>query len=164
MSTNVKPIPDGFHTLTPYLTVKGGAQAIEFYKKAFGAKERCRFASPDGQSLGHAEIMIGDSILMLADENPHFGNKSPQTLNGASTGLLICVPDVDAAFQRALDAGAKVMKPVETQFYGERSGTVTDPFGHVWTLSTHVEDVSPEEMERRLQEMYAKMAAGGKKC
>ncbi|HEX3720154.1 MAG TPA: VOC family protein [Verrucomicrobiae bacterium] len=157
MQTKAKPIPDGFHSVTPYLTVKGAAQAIDCYKKAFGAKERFRMPSPDGKSIGHAEIIIGDSILMLADEFPEC-NKSPQTLGGSPLGLMIYVENVDAVFKSALDAGATVKMPLENKFYGDRSGTVTDPFGHVWTISTHVEDVPPAEMERRMKEFCAKMA------
>jgi PhnB protein len=158
MNSKVKPIPDGFHTLTPYLTVKGAASAIDFYKRAFGAKERFRMHGPDGKTVGHAEIVIGDSILMLAEENPHF-NKSPQTLNGTAVSMLIYVEDVDAAFKRAVEAGAKVLLPLEDKFYGERAGSLTDPFGHMWTLMTHIEDVPPHEMDKRLAEFNAKMAA-----
>jgi PhnB protein len=156
MNTKAKPIPDGFHSLTPYLTVKGASQAIDFYKRAFGAKERFRMPSPDGKSIGHAELVIGDSILMLADEVCEF-SKSPQTLNGTAVGLMIYLDDVDAVFKRAVDAGATVKRPVDNQFYGDRSGTVMDPFGHIWTLSTHVEDVPPAEMNRRMKEFCAKM-------
>jgi PhnB protein len=162
MNTKVKPIPDGFHTLTPYLSVKGAAQAIDFYKRAFGAKERFRMPGPDGKTLGHAEVVIGDSILMLADEFPQAGNKSPQSLKGTSVSLLIYVEDVDSAFKRAVDAGGKVLMPVENKFYGERSGCLEDPFGHHWTLMTHVEDVPPQEMQKRMQEFCAKMAGGQK--
>jgi PhnB protein len=162
MNTKVKPIPDGFHTLTPYLSVKGAAQAIDFYKRAFGAKERFRMPGPDGKTLGHAEVVIGDSILMLADEFPQCGNTSPQSLKGTSVSLLIYVEDVDSAFKRAVDAGGKVLMPVENKFYGERSGCLEDPFGHQWTLMTHVEDVPPEEMQKRMKEFAAKMAAGQK--
>jgi len=158
MNAKVKPIPDGFHTLTPYLTVKGGAKAIDFYKRAFGAKELVRMAGPDGQTLGHAEVSIGDSILMLSDEFPGFG-KSPQTLGGTPVSLLLYVEDVDAAFKRAVEAGATVQQPVENKFYGERTGCVLDPFGHLWTLMTHIEDVSPAEMKKRMAEFHAKMAA-----
>jgi PhnB protein len=147
----VSPIPVGYHAVTPYITVRGGAKAIEFYKQAFGAVEVMRFAMPDG-TVAHAEIKIGDSHIMLADEMPAFGNRGPESLGGASGGLMIYLPNVDEAFARAVAAGAKVFKPVEDQFYGDRSGTVTDPFGHVWTLSTHIEDVSAEEMHRRAAE------------
>jgi len=158
MNANVKPIPDGFHTLTPYLTVKGGAEAIDFYTRAFGAKERFRMTGPDGKSLGHAEITIGDSILMLADGAPGF-SQSPQELHGTTVSLLLYVKDVDAAFQRAVEAGATVKQPVENKFYGERAGCVMDPFGHLWTLMTHIEDVPPQEMKKRMDEFCAKMAA-----
>jgi PhnB protein len=158
MHSKPKSIPEGFHSLTPYLTVRGAAEAIEFYKRAFGAEEQIRMPSPDGKTIGHAQIVIGDSILMLADEHPQF-NKSPQTLNGTAVSLLLYVEDVDAVFQRALDAGATVKLPLEDKFYGDRSGSVTDPFGHFWTLSTHVEDVSSEEMQRRMAEFCAKMSA-----
>jgi len=158
MNAKVKPIPDGFHTLTPYLTVKGAAQAIDFYKRAFGAKERFRMTGPDGKSIGHAEITIGDSILMLADEMPGF-SQSPQELQGTSVSLLLYVKDVDAAFQRAVQAGATVKQPVENKFYGERAGCLADPFGHLWTLMTHIEDVPPPEMKKRMDAFRAKMAA-----
>ena len=158
MNAKVKPIPDGFHTLTPYLTVKGGAQAIDFYQRAFGAIERFRMAGPDGKTLGHAEVVIGDSILMLSDEYPGFG-QSPQTLNGTPVSLLLYVTDVDAAFKRAVEAGATVKQPVENKFYGERAGCVADPFGHLWTLMTHIENVPPQEMKKRMDECNAKMAA-----
>lgn len=156
MSSKIKAIPDGFHSLTPYLGVRGAAQAIDFYKRAFGASERFRLPGPDGQTLGHAEILIGNSILMLADECPEFGNQSPQSLGGTPVSLLLYVEDVDAAFKRAVDAGAKVLQPVKDQFYGERSGCLTDPFGHQWTLMTHIEDVTAEEVERRMQQLFAK--------
>jgi PhnB protein len=157
MNAKVKPIPDGFHSLTPYLTVKGAAQAIDFYRRAFGATERFRMTGPDGKSVGHAEITIGDSILMLADESP-FG-QSPQTLHGTSVSLALYVEDVDAAFQRALNAGATVKQPVENKFYGDRAGCLVDPFGHLWTLMTHVEDVPPTEMRKRMAKFCAKMGA-----
>src|SRR5581483_8020018 len=162
MSTKVKPIPDEFHSLTPYLTVKGGAQAIDFYKRAFGAVERFRFPGPDGKTIGHAEIKIGDSILMLADESPMMGNRSPQSFGGTPVSLLLYVTDVDAAFKRAVDAGAKVKMPLENKFYGERAGSLEDPFGHLWTLMMHIEDVSPQEMQKRLDDFTAKMAKSGK--
>jgi PhnB protein len=157
MKTNVKPIPDGFHSVTPYLTVKNGAAAIEFYKRAFGATERFRMCGADGKSIGHAEITIGNSIVMLADESPQAGNKSPQTLGATPVSLLIYVEDVDSAYKRAVEAGATVLRPVQNQFYGERSGCLTDPFGHMWTLMTHIEDVSPEELNKRMADFCAKM-------
>jgi PhnB protein len=147
----VKPIPEGYHTLTPYLIVKGAAAALEFYAKALGAQELFRMADPSGK-VGHAEMKIGDSPFMLADEFPEMGAVAPPAGGGHSVSFLVYVPDVDAAFARALAAGAKAVRPVQDQFYGDRSGTLEDPFGHQWTLATHVEDVSPEEMERRAQE------------
>ncbi len=147
----VKPIPDGYHTLTPYLIVKGAAAALEFYAKALGAQELVRMADPSGR-VGHAEMKIGDSPFMLADEFPEMGAVAPPAGGGHSVSFLVYVPDVDAAFARALAAGAKAVRPVQDQFYGDRSGTLEDPFGHQWTLATHVEDVSPEEMERRARE------------
>lgn len=152
MANKVKPIPDGYHSLTTYLSVKGAAAAIAFYKQAFGAEELYRLPMPDGR-VGHAELQIGDSRLMLADEMPEMPDaiaKSPRTLGGVASGLNIYVGDVDAQFKRAVDAGATVKRPVTNQFYGDRSGTVEDPFGHVWTIATHVEDVSPEEIAKRM--------------
>lgn len=149
---SVKPIPAGYHTVTPCFTVRGGAEALEFYQKAFGAKVLMRFDAPDGGVM-HAEIQIGDSKLMFGDENPVCGNKSPETLGGTAGGLYVYVADCDAVFDRAVAAGATVLKPLTNQFYGDRTGTVTDPFGHVWTIATHVEDVPPEELKRRMAEM-----------
>ena len=163
MNTKVKSIPDGFHSITPYLTVKGAAEAIDFYKRAFGAQERFRMLGPDGKTIGHAEIVIGNSIVMLADECPQFGNQSPQSLEGTPVSLLLYVEDVDSAFKRATTAGATVKQPLENKFYGERAGCVMDPFGHHWTLMTHVEDVSPEEMNKRMAQFYAKMSSTQRK-
>jgi PhnB protein len=147
----VKPIPEGYHTLTPYLIVKGAAEALDFYAKALGATELNRLADPSGK-VGHAEMKIGDSHFMLADEFPEMGAVGPQARQGHSVSFLVYLPDVDAAFARAVAAGGKLVRPVQDQFYGDRSGTLEDPFGHQWTLATHVEDVSPEEMERRSRE------------
>lgn len=149
MAGSVKPIPDGYPTLTPYLIVRGGAQAIAFYQRAFGAQERYRIPGPDGKTVGHAELTIGDALIMLADETPGMGNRSPQSLAGTPVGFALYVENVDAAFERAVAAGASVLRPLENQFYGDRAGTVTDPFGHQWSLMTHIEDVSPEEMQKR---------------
>jgi len=146
---NVKAIPEGYHTATPYLYIKGAAQAIEFYKKAFGATELMRMGGPDG-AIGHAEIQIGDSRIMLSDENAQMGNRSPQTLGGSPVGLLLYVEDVDAFHKKAVAAGAEQTRAVEDQFYGDRAGGVRDPFGFEWFIHTHTEDVSPQEMERRM--------------
>jgi PhnB protein len=153
----VQAIPTGYAGVTPYLIIRGAARALEFYKKAFGATELLRFPGPDGK-IGHAEIKIGEGMVMLADESPAMGHKSPQTLGGTPVSLMFYVPDVDARFAKALAAGATVVNPLKDQFYGDRSGTLTDPFGHVWTIATHTEDVSGEEMQRRM----AAMAPGEK--
>jgi PhnB protein len=154
----VNPIPAEYPGVVPYLSVKGAADAIEFYKKAFGATELMRLPGPDG-TLGHAEIKIGNALVMLADENPDYGNLSPKTLGGSAVRLHMYVEDVDAFFERAVAAGAKVLIPVADQFYGDRSGRLEDPFGHVWLFSTHIEDVSPEEMQRRM-EAYSQKESG----
>lgn len=148
MAGNVKPIPEGYHSVTPYLYIKGAASALEFYKKAFGAIEKFRMPMNDGR-IGHAEIQIGDSIVMLADEHPEMGVRGPQSIGGTSAGFMIYIEDVDAVARRFVAAGGKVKRPIKDQFYGDRSGTFEDPFGHTWTIATHVEDLSPEEMERR---------------
>jgi PhnB protein len=145
-----KSIPDGYHSVTPYLIVKGGADAINFYERAFGAVEQMRMASPDGR-IGHAEIKIGDSVIMLADEHPELGHRSPQSLGGAGVSLMVYVDQVDEVFKQAVASGAKELQPLKNQFYGDRSGTLQDPFGHQWTLATHIEDVAPDEMRRRAE-------------
>ena len=145
-----KPIPDGYRTATPYLIIKGAAEAIEFYKRAFGATELLRMADPQGR-VGHAEIKIGDSVIMLADEHPAMGYRGPRSLGGSSVSILLYLEDVDGVFERAVKAGATAQRPVADQFYGDRSGTLEDPFGHVWTVATHVEDVPAEEMQRRAE-------------
>lgn len=146
----VKPIPDGYHSITPYLIVDGGARALEFYQKAFGAEEKFRMPGPDGK-IGHAEMRLGSSMFMLADENPNLGARSPKSVGGTPITLMVYVDDVDKVFARAVAAGAKVERPLANQFYGDRTGGVTDPFGHKWYLATHVEDVPPEEMDRRMK-------------
>ena len=143
--------PDGYHTATPYLIIKDAARALDFYKKAFGAEELFRMPDPSGK-IGHAEIKIGDSILMMADEFPDMGYKGPQSYGGTSTSIMLYVADVDAQFQKAVAAGAQVKRPLKDQFYGDRSGTITDPFGHEWTIATHKEDLSMEEIGRRAAE------------
>lgn len=148
MPENVKPIPDGYHAITPYLYVDGAARAIEFYKEAFGAEEIMRMPGPDGR-IGHAEIRIGDSRVMLADEHPEIGARGPKSYGGAPFSLLLYVEHVDTVVERAIVAGAKLVREVADQFYGDRSGGVEDPFGFTWYVATHVEDVSPDEMERR---------------
>jgi PhnB protein len=148
-----KPIPEGYRTATPYLIVKGGAEAIEFYKRAFGATETVRMADPHGR-VGHAEIKIGDSMIMLADEHPDMGYRSPRSIGGTAVSIVLYVEDVDKVFGRAVEAGAKSQRPVANQFYGDRAGTLEDPFGHVWTIATHVEDVAPEEMKRRAEAAF----------
>jgi len=145
-----RAVPEGYSTVTPYLIVTGAAAAIEFYKKAFGAVEIMRLTQPDGK-IGHAEIQIGSSKVMLADEALDMGFWSPRSLGGSGTGIMLYVDDVDRAFERARGAGAKALQPVKNQFYGDRSGTLSDPFGHMWTISTHVEDMSPEEMQHRME-------------
>ena len=145
----VKPIPEGYHTITPYLIVKGAARAIEFYKQAFGATEIMRFPGPN-DTIAHAEIKIGDSVVMLADEPASGEYHTPQALGGSTVGLMIYVPDVDRVFKNALALGARETRPVKDQFYGDRSGNLTDPYGHIWTIATHKEDVSQQEMQKRM--------------
>ena len=156
----IKPIPAGYHTLTPYINIKGAVEAIEFYKKAFGAKEIGRITMAGG-TIAHAEIQIGDSKIMLADESEQWGNKSPQALGGSPVCLCLYVEDVDVVFAQALAAGATVTGEMEVkdQFYGDRSGSLTDPFGHKWTIMTHKEDVSFEEMQKRANAMFGQGAA-----
>src|SRR5216683_5039599 len=144
-----KSIPDGYHSVTPYLIIKGAADAIDFYKRAFGATELMRMAAPDGK-IGHAEIKIGDAILMLSDEYPEMNVLSPETIGGSPVVIHLYVENVDVTAGQAIAAGAKVVKPVEDQFYGDRAGKFTDPFGHHWWLATHKEDVAPEEIKKRV--------------
>ena len=151
----VKPIPDGYHSITPYLIVSSGARALEFYKQALGARELMRMEQPGGK-IGHAEIQIGDSRIMLADESPEMGAKSPHSIGGSPVGLMLYVEDVDARFAKAVAAGAKELRPVQDQFYGDRSGTLVDPFGHQWTIGTHTEDLTDEEINQRMAAMVPK--------
>jgi PhnB protein len=146
--SKAKPIPEGYHTATPYLIIKNAARAIDFYKKAFGATERMRMADPTGKVM-HAEIQIGDSRIMIADEFPEMGARSPESLGGSPVSIFLYVEDVDALAKQATSAGAKVLMPVQDQFWGDRYGKLTDPFGHVWDIATHKEDVAPEEMHKR---------------
>jgi PhnB protein len=148
----VKPIPDGYPRVSPYLVVDGAQKAIEFYSTVLGATERMRMPGPDGR-IGHAELQVGDSVIMLADEFPDMGAKGPSAYGGSPVSISVYVEDVDATFDKATGAGATVVRPLENQFYGDRSATFDDPFGHRWTIATHVEDVSPEEMGRRAAEM-----------
>jgi PhnB protein len=157
----VSYVPEGYRTVTPYLVIKGAAEAIEWYKKAFGAEEIARMPMPDGR-LMHAEIKIGDSFVMMSDEFPEFGGgKSPKSLGGCTTSLHLYFPDCDAAFTRAVDAGATGKMPPMDMFWGDRFGKLTDPFGHEWSVATHIEDVAPAEMEKRMRTEMAKMASGG---
>ena len=149
MTGKVKPIPDGYHVITPYLIIKGAADAIEYYKKVFGATELMRMPQPDGR-VGHAELKIGDSVIMLADEFPEMQVFSPASLGNTPVGLLLYVENADAIFDKAISLGGKVNKPMADQFYGDRNGTLEDPFGHKWTIATHKEDVTPEEMTQRM--------------
>ncbi len=146
--TKVKPIPDGYHSVTPYLYIDGAARAIDFYKQAFGAVEVMRLEASGGK-IGHAEIKIGDSHVMLADEFPDMGARGPHTIGGTAVGLMVYLPDVDVVVDRAVKAGATLERPVENKFYGDRTGGIIDPFGHRWYIATHVEDVPPEELEQR---------------
>jgi len=157
MPSKVKPVPDGYRTVTPYLTVNDANRAIEFYKKAFGAKEVNRMNGP-GDKVGHAELKIGDSMIMLADEFPQGGARSPQSLGGTSVNIFLYVEDADSVFNRAVSAGARPDMPLADMFWGDRYGKLTDPFGHSWSVATHKEDVAPAEMQRRSQEAMAKMA------
>jgi len=148
MANKVKPIPDGYHSATPYLIVNGGARALDFYRQAFGAKEIMRMPGPGGR-IGHAEIQIGDSRIMLADESPEMNAHSPKTIGGSPVSIMLYVEDVDRVFKQAVDAGAKAMQPVQDQFYGDRVGSLEDPFGHKWHVATHKEDLSLEEIKKR---------------
>jgi PhnB protein len=153
-----KPIPEGYHSVTPYLAVDDAAKAIQYYTKAFGAKERVRMPTPDGK-IGHAEVEIGDALVMLADPFPQFTTKPPTDLGGTSVSLFMYVEDVDATVQQAVDAGATLTMEVADQFWGDRFGAVTDPFGHLWTIATHIEDLTPEEIAERSTAAMAAMTS-----
>jgi PhnB protein len=157
MPSQAEPIPQGYHTVTPYLTINDAARALEFYKRAFGAREVMRMEGPGGK-IGHAEIKIGDSMIMLADEMPGTGSRSPQSLGGTSGGVFLYVEDADALFNQAVSAGAQVEAPLADMFWGDRYGRLKDPFGHSWSVATHKEDVAPAEMSKRMQDAIAKMA------
>lgn len=160
VESGVAPIPEGYHTITSNLTVRGGEKAIDFYKKVFGAEELGRMYGPDGKTIVHAELKIGDSRFFLTDEFPAFGNRSPESLGGTGSSLYLYVEDADAVFRKAVGAGAKIKGPVQDMFWGDRCGAVIDPFGHEWSIATHKEDVPPGEMERRGAEFLKQM--GGK--
>jgi PhnB protein len=155
----VKPIPDGYPRVSPYLHIDGAQKAMEFYSNVFGTTERVRMAGPDGR-IGHAELDLGDSLIMLSDEAPEMGAKAPTAYGGSPVTIAVYVDDVDATFDRAIEAGATTVRPVENQFYGDRTADFDDPFGHRWHIATHVEDVPPEEMERRMAEMAQGQAGG----
>ena len=157
MAPKVNPIPQGYHTITPSLVVQGGAKALEFYQKAFGAEETLRMPGPGG-TIMHAEFRIGDSVLMLMDEMPDMGSKSPKALGGTSVGFYVYVENVDAAWKRAVDAGAKQVMPLQDMFWGDRTGCVEDPFGHKWNLATRKENLTPEEIKKRAGAFLAQMA------
>ncbi len=156
----VSPIPEGYHSVTPYLVMKNAAAALEFYKKAFSAVELFRMPAPGGK-IGHAEMKIGDSPVMLADEYPDMGFRGPESLGGTPVSLMIYVEDVDTIYPQAIAAGGKELRPLQNQFYGDRSGTLADPFGHVWTISTHVEDVTEEELAKRSEAAMKEYGAPG---
>ena len=149
MAQQVKRIPEGFHTITPHLIVRNAAQAIEFYKQAFGAEELHRTSSPDGKALMHAALRIGNSNLFLCDEFPQMGAKAPQTLGGSPVTLTLYVQDADKAFNQAVKAGAEVVMPLKDQFWGDRYGVLKDPYGHSWSIASHIEDVPPAELQKR---------------
>jgi PhnB protein len=160
MTDSVKPIPDGYHSITPYLVVKRGTDAIEFYKKAFDAEERFRMNGPDGKSIGHAELKIGDSVFMLADEFPQMKCFSPETIGGSAVSMYLYVSDVDTIFNKAISAGASMIEPVTDKFYGDRSGYLKDPIGHLWSVATHKKDLSPDEIKKAADTAFAEMSKG----
>ena len=158
MAGKIKPIPDGFHTVTPHLVVRGASEAIEYYRKAFGAVERFRMHGPDGELIMHAELMIGDSIIFIRDEFPNMECESPSALNGSAVTIHLYVEDADTVFSRALSEGGKVTLPLQDMFWGDRFGEIVDPFGHRWSIASHVEDVPPEELDRRAAEAFTSQA------
>jgi uncharacterized glyoxalase superfamily protein PhnB len=159
MKNQIKTVPDGFHTLTPHLVVKRASQAIEFYKRAFGAEEIKRLPGPDGKSLIHAELKIGNSRLLLVDEFPEMDCRGPQSVGGSPVSIHMFVDDADAAFDKALAAGAEVRMPLADQFWGDRYGVLTDPFGHIWSIATHKEDLTPQEIGKRAQAAFSESVA-----
>jgi PhnB protein len=154
----VQPVPEGYHTVTPYLAVDNAAEAIDFYRRAFGAKERVRMSGP-GDSVMHAELEVGDSLVMLSDPFPQASTTPPKELGGTSASVFMYVEDIDAVYRQAIDAGASSLMEPDDMFWGDRFGSVQDPFGHSWTIATHVEDLEPEEMQRRSEEFMAQMAS-----
>lgn len=158
MAAKIDPIPTGFHSVTPCLTVKDSKSAIEFYKSAFDARERCLFQPSEGEDVVHAEMMIGDSIIMLADETSDFDFKSPETVSTNTVHFVLYVPDVDTAFGQAVDAGATIIARPKDEFYGERCAQLKDPFGHHWSLMSHIEDLDEKELQRRTDEIYGSKA------
>jgi len=160
MSSPSMPVPEGFHTVTPHLIIQGAAGAIDFYQRAFGAEEVCRMPGPDGATVMHAELKIGDSMLMLCDEFPQMGSRSPGTLGGTPVTIHLYVPDAEAVVARAAEAGAEVTMPVQDMFWGDRYGRLRDPFGHEWAVATHVEDLTPEEIGKRAAAAFAKPGEG----
>ena len=158
----VSPVPPGYHTVTPYLTLRDAAKAIDFYKKAFGASVKVQMLGPDGKTVMHAELKIGDSIVMMSEESPQGGTKAPSSLGGTTGSVFLYVPNVDATFKRAVDAGAKVIAPMEDAFWGDRYGVVEDPFGHIWGFATHQREPSEEEMKKAMEDMAKQMAKPSK--
>jgi PhnB protein len=157
MAANVRPIPEGYHSITPYLIVKDCAKAIEFYRKSFGAEARFRMDTPDGR-IGHAELKIGDSVLMLADEFPEMKSLSPQSIGGSPVSIFLYVDDVDTVFNRAVSSGSRILSPVKDQFWGDRHGRVEDPYGHVWEISTHKKDLSADELKKAADAEFKEMS------
>jgi PhnB protein len=158
MSESAKTIPEGYHSINPYLVVRNAARAIEFYKKAFSAEERFRMHGPDGKIIMHAELKIGDSVFMLTEESPDMKALSPESIGGSPVSLYVYVKDVDAIFNQAVSKGATELKPVRDQFYGDRSGYLRDPFGHLWSIATHIKDLSPDELRKAGEAFFEEMS------